>query len=44
MWSICWALSAWHQQVLKGAIILLGTAADVGRREVAGESAPALMV
>jgi hypothetical protein len=23
MWSICWALSAWYRQVLKGAIILL---------------------
>jgi hypothetical protein len=27
MWSICWALSAWYQQVLKGAIILLSAAA-----------------
>jgi ribose/xylose/arabinose/galactoside ABC-type transport system permease subunit len=29
-------VSVWYQQLLKGAIILLG-AADVGRREVARE-------
>jgi hypothetical protein len=34
-------VSAWYPQLLKGAIILVGTAADVGRPEVARESAPA---
>jgi ribose/xylose/arabinose/galactoside ABC-type transport system permease subunit len=34
-------VSAWYPQLLKGAIILLGAAAYAGRREVAGESAPA---
>ena len=28
---------AWYQQLLKGAIILLSAAADVGRRQVARE-------
>jgi hypothetical protein len=31
----------WYPQLRKGAIILLGAAADVGRRQVARESAPA---
>jgi PPOX class probable F420-dependent enzyme len=41
MWSISWACPPGCQQLLKGAIILLGAAADVGRRQVARESAPA---
>jgi ribose/xylose/arabinose/galactoside ABC-type transport system permease subunit len=27
-------VSAWYQQLLKGAIMLLGAAVDVGRREL----------
>jgi ribose/xylose/arabinose/galactoside ABC-type transport system permease subunit len=30
-------VSVWYQQLLKGAIILLGAAAYVGRRELARE-------
>jgi ribose/xylose/arabinose/galactoside ABC-type transport system permease subunit len=30
-------VSVWYQQLLEGAIILLGAAAYVGRRELAGE-------
>jgi ribose/xylose/arabinose/galactoside ABC-type transport system permease subunit len=34
-------VSVWYQQLLKGAIIPLGAAACVGRRELARERAPA---
>jgi hypothetical protein len=30
-------VSVWYQQLLKGAIMLLGAAAYVGRRELAGK-------
>jgi ribose/xylose/arabinose/galactoside ABC-type transport system permease subunit len=35
------AVSAWYRQLLKGAIILLGAAAAVGRRELVHRSSAA---